>query len=77
MAATGERGSRLVAKEIQENLHRENIIHTANNKGRLTVSIGINTLVPDQNSSIEEFFEAADRALYSAKLLDQNHIEAN
>ena len=77
MAATGERGSRLVAKEIQENLHRENIIHKANNTGRLTVSIGINTLVPDQNSSIEEFFEAADRALYSAKLLGQNHIEAN
>ena len=77
MAATGERGSRLVAKEIQENLHRENIIHTANNTGRLTVSIGINTLIPDRNSSIEEFFEAADKALYSAKLLGRNHIEAH
>ena len=77
MAATGERGSRLVAKEIQENLHRENIIHRANNTGRLTVSIGINTLIPDRNSSIEEFFEAADKALYSAKLLGRNHIEAH
>ena len=33
MAATGERGSRLVAKEIQENLHRENIIHTGKQYG--------------------------------------------
>ena len=77
MAATGERGSLQVAKEIQENLHRENIIHTASNTGRLTVSIGINTLIPDRNSSIEEFFEAADKALYSAKLLGRNHIEAH
>ena len=33
----------------------------------LTISIGVHTLVPSDQSSIEEFIETADQALYEAK----------
>ena len=75
MAATDDEGSLQVAREVQKKLEEERIEHQASATGLLTVSIGINNVVPDKNAATETFIEHADQALYRAKDLGRNRIE--
>lgn len=42
----------------------------------LTVSVGVATIVPSQRDEIEQFFVAADRAMYEAKESGRNRVVA-
>jgi two-component system cell cycle response regulator len=42
----------------------------------LTVSVGVATIVPSQRDEIEQFFVAADRAMYEAKEAGRNRVVA-
>jgi diguanylate cyclase (GGDEF)-like protein len=43
---------------------------------RLTLSIGVNTLKPDQGSSLDSFISGADKALYTAKENGRNQVRS-
>lgn len=57
-----------IAKQIQVMVQNLNIPHRASDVGdRVTLSLGISTQVPSQESSIARLIEEADQALYRAK----------
>lgn len=44
---------------------------------KITISIGVNTLVPVQSSSLNAFISNADKALYAAKEAGKNRVFSN
>ncbi len=68
-------GATEVAERVQALLKAKQIIHQGS-KGSswLTISLGINTIIPDENASIESLIDEADKALYQAKLDGRNKI---
>ena len=65
---TNSRGALKVAETIRANIEKETVV---------TVSIGVNTQVPEQNNSIDNFVSAADNALYKAKQAGRNKVISN
>jgi len=53
-----------------------NIGHSANSLGVVTVSAGVALLGPDETRSVVEVVKEADDALYKAKQLGRNRVEA-
>jgi diguanylate cyclase (GGDEF)-like protein len=41
---------------------------------RITASVGVNTVIPDQESKIENFISVTDKALYNAKNAGKNKV---
>lgn len=57
-----------LAEQVREGVEAKTIAHmgsTASN--HVTISLGINTTIPSDESSIEEFIRSTDKALYMAK----------
>jgi len=50
------------------------IVCTGGNTTRLTLSIGVNTVKPEQGSSLDGFISGADKALYVAKENGRNQV---
>ncbi len=65
-----------IAKQIHAALAALYIEHDQSDKGRVTVSIGIASAVPDQNSRRSDVVKKADEALYQAKLQGRNQTVA-
>lgn len=65
-----------VAETIRATVEGLNIPHEKSEAaGRVTVSIGIASLIPRQNSAAAELIAQADKALYLAKLNGRNRVE--
>lgn len=66
------------ASDLANDLHRDiikrEIKHEFSPSGRLTVSIGGYTEIPDNTRTIDEFINKADKALYKAKSLGRNKV---
>lgn len=64
----------MIAEVIRENI--ENIVILCNDgaSAGVTVSIGVNAIIPAQNDSVEEFIFKADKALYTAKETGRNRV---
>jgi len=62
---TNSQGALGVAEAIRANIEKETVV---------TVSIGMNTQIPEQNSSLDRFISAADDALYKAKEMGRNRV---
>lgn len=60
-------GALMVAEKIRHAIHALNIPHAASSFGRVTLSIGIASAIPDLDNPCDELILAADRALYHAK----------
>jgi diguanylate cyclase (GGDEF)-like protein len=41
---------------------------------KITVSIGVNSIIPNMSNSVKELVEKADQALYKAKELGRNRF---
>jgi diguanylate cyclase (GGDEF)-like protein len=65
-------GAAEVAERVRKNVEAAVIPTEKGAETRITVSIGINSVVPSANITIEEFIEAADKALYQAKESGRN-----
>jgi diguanylate cyclase (GGDEF)-like protein len=74
LSFTDAEGAVKVAEFIRSNIENTKIplINKAN--AALTVSIGVNTMVPKQSSSMDAFLSLADKELYRAKETGKNKV---
>ncbi|MDR2590899.1 MAG: diguanylate cyclase [Oscillospiraceae bacterium] len=71
---TGIEGAMEIAERIRVNIEEMTIPIDEDTQTSVTVSIGINCVVPELDTPMKEFFEKADLALYKAKELGRNRI---
>ncbi len=75
LSDTNEEGALAVAKVLLDALWDMDLPHAASPvAGRVTVSIGVATLVPEPRMGAHELVDAADRALYMAKDAGRNRL---
>lgn len=66
----------VIAEKIRSKIERLNILHEHSiAKNIVTVSLGVNSIVPTKNSSSEQLIKAADERLYEAKKAGRNQIK--
>lgn len=71
---TDSAGAMIVAESIRSNAEKE-IIYTQDGIATsITVSIGLNTVTPTTDDSMERFISDADNALYTAKKEGRNRV---
>jgi diguanylate cyclase (GGDEF)-like protein len=70
---THKEGAEIIAEEIRKNIINLDIPHESSpiNKN-VTLSLGVTTMVPNNQHTISEFINDADKALYEAKNLGRN-----
>ena len=72
---TNQSGAIRVAQAMKSQIKRLNIPHQFSQvSSRITMSMGIATMIPQPNSSYEPLIKAADEALYTAKLQGRDRI---
>lgn len=71
---TPESGALYVAKQISHALARREILNEDTPLGRVSVSIGVATILPDGSQRLKAWQQQADDALYSAKAAGRNQI---
>jgi diguanylate cyclase (GGDEF)-like protein len=67
-------GAMNIAEKIRAGVEKIEIPYYEGVIIKLTVSIGVNSLVPEQNSSMNAFISIVDKALYSAKDAGRNMV---
>ena len=71
---TPQEGAKNVAEQIRSNI-AETPIPVGEEDVYVTVSIGLSTIIPDTESSMEAFCGILDNALYAAKQNGRNRVE--
>jgi len=74
LANTDFNGARDVAERIRQKVEDLQIALTNGSVSKITVSIGINSVVPTLNNVLEDFMHHADMALYTAKREGRNRV---
>lgn len=74
---TDAHGAMLVAEAAREAVARLNIAHAASALGRVTVSIGVASLVPNAADTESALLKAADAALYASKHHGRNRVSVH
>jgi diguanylate cyclase (GGDEF)-like protein len=67
-------GALNIAEAIRVNIGKENLLLTDGTVTKVTVSIGVNALIPERGGSLENFIYIADKELYRAKEMGRNKI---
>ena len=73
LGKTDSEGAKIIAERIRQQIATTPIIHNGKNIGT-TVSIGIATRHSNEKEHIDDLFERADKALYSAKNSGRNCV---
>jgi len=70
---THKEGAEIIAEEIRKNIINLDIPHESSPISKnVTLSLGVTTMVPNNQHTISEFINDADKALYEAKNLGRN-----
>lgn len=70
---THKDGAEIIAEEIRKNIINLDIPHEYSPISKnVTLSLGVTTMVPNNQHTISEFINDADKALYEAKSLGRN-----
>ena len=67
-------GAKAVAEKIRKCVEEAVVPTEDGGETKITVSIGINSMIPNADISVKEFIERADRALYKAKEAGRNRF---
>lgn len=74
---TGLSGAIAIAQTIRAAVNHLNLIHETSEIGnRLTLSLGVSSMIPGHTGSPEALIAAADRAMYIAKQQGRDRVEA-
>ena len=71
---TGADGAAEVAERVRANVEALDIATEDGSVTKITVSIGVHSIVPTADDSIKECIEKADQALYKAKQAGRNRV---
>jgi diguanylate cyclase (GGDEF)-like protein len=74
LANTDFNGAHDVGERIRQKIENLQIVLADGSVSKLTVSIGINSLIPTTSNVLEEFIHHADMALYTAKREGRNRV---
>ena len=66
-----------IAERLRKNIEAVQIPIVDGQSSSITVSIGVSTLIPSPDNSVESFIRRADEALYSAKRAGRNRVYNN
>jgi diguanylate cyclase (GGDEF)-like protein len=67
--------ARTIAERCQYLMQQANVAHQKSEvSDRLTISIGVNTIIPSQKDDLFEFIDKTDKQLYQAKQNGRNLI---
>jgi len=77
LANTGRLGALEVAERIRAAVEKINLTcDECSDTVPVTISIGVESLIPEQSNSLDLFISAADNALYEAKAAGRNCVRA-
>lgn len=72
---TEHKGAMTLAEKMRQAVAELGILHEGSSTAEhVTISMGVATMIPGPESSIEQFIEMADKALYQAKERGRNQI---
>ena len=74
LANTDSNGAFIVAEHVRKSIENTPIPLPDGQVTNVTISIGVNTILPTLESSMEEFLGYADSALYTAKKYGRNRV---
>jgi diguanylate cyclase (GGDEF)-like protein len=74
LANTDFNGAQDVAERIRQRVEELKILLVDGSVSKVTISIGINSLIPTSNDVLEDFIRHADMALYTAKREGRNRV---
>lgn len=79
MPNVNSEGAIKIAKRIEYGIESLNITHNYNDdKSRLTVSMGVASIIPSEKNSLQELLDVSDKLLYDAKNSGRNKfVSAN
>ena len=70
-------GAMAIAEKIRGDIEKADIPHDNGSPLKVTVSIGVNSLVPQPGAFVATFISSADNALYAAKDAGRNRVMAS
>ena len=74
LPGTDMAGAMQIAELYRENIEKVDVVCTDNNKDKITVSVGVNTICPTPDDDIGTFISGSDVALYVAKEMGKNRV---
>ena len=77
LSGTDVGGAAEVAERVRKNVEDAVIPTEDGSETKITVSIGVNCVVPTAESAIKDFIEKADQAMYKAKQAGRNRFAVN